>query len=217
VNTYAWVLLAALTVVAVADWIAVARRRRPVEELVRPAYVLLLLAMAYLLHADETLYGRWLLAGLAFALAGDILQLSRSDSAFGFGLLAYLSAYLCFTAVLLSMALGQPVWPGVAAAVVVLLGVIGFVLWPLARADVREGAPPTVYAFVLGVFVALAWWSGDLLAAVGASLFVASDAVLASSRFWRDFRGSGVVVMASHQLALLLLVLGVLRPDLVRS
>jgi uncharacterized membrane protein YhhN len=217
VNTYAWVLLVALAVAAAADWVAVAQRWRPVEEVVRPAYVLLLLALSYVMHADETLYGRWLLAGLGFALAGDILQLVRSDQAFGFGLLAYLSAYLCFTAVLLTMALHQPVWPGVAAAMVALICVVTFVLWPLARADVREGAPPTVYAFVLGVFVALSWWAGNLLAAVGASLFVVSDAVLAAGRFWREFRGGIVLAMGTHQLALLLLVLGGLRPDLVGS
>ena len=95
--------------------------------------------------------------------------------------------------------------------------VVALLLWPMARRDLAEGLPPTVYAVVLGAFVAVAWWSGQVLVGVGASLFLVSDGVLAAGRFWREFRGHRVVVMVTYHLALLLLVLGVLRPDLVTS
>jgi uncharacterized membrane protein YhhN len=78
-----------------------------------------------------------------------------------------------------------------------------------------EGLPPTIYAFVLGTFVAVAWWSGQLLVGIGASLFLVSDGLLALGRFWREFRWLSVAVMVTYHLALLFLVLGVLRPDLV--
>ena len=75
---------------------------------------------------------------------------------------------------------------------VVVAVVVVFVLWPLAKRDMAEGLPPTIYAFVLGTFVAVAWWSGQVLVGIGASLFLVSDAVLAAGRFWREIPGHAV-------------------------
>ena len=212
---YAWVLLAALAAVALADWFAVATRRRGVEQVAKPAYVVLLGAFAWLLHADETVSGLWLLMGLALCLGGDLLLLADSDRAFGFGLVTFLLAHVAFIGAVMTMSRRSPVWVGVAATVAVVAVVVAFVLWPLARRDMAEGLPPTIYAFVLGTFVAVAWWSGQLLVGIGASLFLVSDGLLALGRFWREFRWLSVAVMVTYHLALLFLVLGVLRPDLV--
>lgn len=211
---YAWVLLAAAAVAAVADWVAVGTRRRRAEQLAKPAYVLLLGAFAWLLHADETPSGWWLLVALALCVLGDVLLLSGSDQAFGMGLVTFLLAHVAFIGAVLSTSRRPPVWLGVAITVVVVGLVVALVLWPLARRDLVEGVPPTVYALVLGVFVVLAWWSGHVLVGLGASLFLVSDAVLAAGRFWRELPGHRVVVMVTYHVALLLLVLGILRPDL---
>ena len=214
---YAWVLLAASAVAAVADWFAVATRRRSVEQVAKPAYVVLLGALAWLLHADGTVPGLVLLAGLVFCLIGDVLLLVDSDRAFGAGLVAFLLAHLMFIGAVMTMSRQTPIWAGVVASVLAVVLVVVFVLWPLARRDLGEGLPPTIYAFVLGAFVAVAWWSGNVLVGVGASLFLVSDAVLAMGRFWRALPGHRVVVMVTYHLALLFLVVGVLRPDLVGS
>jgi uncharacterized membrane protein YhhN len=212
---YAWVLLAAAAVAAVADWFAVATRRRALEQVAKPAYVILLSAFAWLLHAEQSMSGMWLLTALALCLLGDVLLLADSDQAFGFGLVTFLLAHVAFIGAVLAMERRAPIWAGVTATVVVVLLLVALVFWPMARRDVTEGLPPTLYALVLGTFVAVAWWSGHVLVGVGASLFLVSDGVLAARRFWRDFRGSGVVVMVTYHAALLLLVLGILRPDLV--
>ncbi len=214
---YAWVLLAAAAAAAVVDWVAVATRRRTVEQVAKPAYVVLLGAFAWLLHADQSVPGMCLLVALALCLLGDVLLLSTSDRAFGLGLLAFLFAHLSFIGAVMTMTRRDPVWVGVAAVVVVVAVVVAFVLWPLAKRDMAEGIPPTIYAFVLGTFVAVAWWSGYVLVGVGASLFLVSDAVLAAGRFWREIPGHAVVVMVTYHLALACLVLGILRPDLVAS
>ena len=214
---YAWVLLAAAAVAAVADWFAVATRRRALEQVAKPAYVVLLGAFTWLLHAEQSMSGMWLLIALALCLLGDLLLLTDSDQAFGFGLVTFLLAHVAFIGAVLAMERRAPIWPGVAATVVVVLLLVAFVVWPLARRDMAEGLPPTLYALVLGTFVAVAWWSGHVLVGVGASLFLVSDGVLAARRFWRDLRGSAVVVMVTYHAALLLLVLGILRPDLVRT
>ena len=212
---YAWVLLAAAAAATLTDWFAVATRRRAVEQVAKPAYVVLLGAFAWLLHADQTVSGMFLLAALGLCLVGDLLLLRETDRAFGLGLLAFLLAHVAFLGAVLTLNRLEPFWTGVAVTAVVVLLIVAFVLWPLARADVGEGLPPTIYALVLGTFVGVAWWSGHLLVGIGASLFLVSDAVLAARRFWRDVPGSAVVVMVTYHAALLLLVLGVLRPDLV--
>ncbi len=214
---YAWVLLAAAAVAAVADWAAVGAGRREVELVAKPAYVALLGAFAWLLHAEQAQSGWWLLVALFLCLVGDVLLLSDSDQAFGMGLVTFLLAHVAFIGALLSMTRRPPLWLGVVVTVAVVGLVVAFVLWPLARRDLAEGVPPTVYAVVIGLFVALAWWSGHVLLGLGASLFLVSDAALAAGRFWRELPGHRVVVMVTYHVALLLLVLGILRPDLVAA
>ena len=214
-NIYAWVLLAAAAFAAVGDWAAVGTRRPGVEQVAKPAVVLLLGAFAWLLHAEQTLPGRWLLVALVLCLVGDVLLLSHTDRAFGAGLAAFLLAHLALVAVAVSLPRRDPVWAGVGLTVVVVGLVVWRVLWPLARRAVAEGGPPTAYALVLGAFVTLAWFSGHLLLGIGASLFLVSDSVLAAERFWRPVPGGRLVVMVSYHAALAGIVLGVLRPDLV--
>jgi uncharacterized membrane protein YhhN len=215
VNVYAWVLLAAAAAAAVTDWFAVATLRRAVEQVAKPAYVILLGAFAWLLHAEQAVSGIFLLAALGFCLVGDVLLLSDSDRAFGLGLVAFLLAHLAFLSAIVCMPRADPIWPGVAVTLVVVLLLVALVFWPLARRDMGEGLPPTIYALVLGAFVTVAWWSGHILVGIGASLFLVSDGLLAVQRFWREVFGGGVVVMVTYHAALLLVVLGVLRPDLL--
>ena len=108
-------------------------------------------------------------------------------------------------------------WAGVAVAVVVVVVVVAFVLWPLARRDMAEGPsaddlrvrPRGVRGRGLVV--------GQLLVGVGASLFLVSERCCGLGRFWRASRGHLSSVMVTYHLALLFLVAGVLRPDLVGS
>ena len=217
-NIFGWVLLAATAVAAGADWAAVARGNRAVEQLAKPAVLVLLLALAWLLHADEVPQGRWLLLGLVVSLLGDVLLLSDSDLRFGLGLLGFLLAhlaYLAYLTALVRMPHGSPQWLGVAAVVVALVLALWLVLVPLLRRDLVAGAPPTAYAMVLGVFAAGAWYTGHLLVGIGASLFLVSDALVGWTRFVRHLRHGQVLVMVTYHLAQLLIVIGVLRPDLL--
>lgn len=219
-NVYGWVLLAAFGVAAVVDWVAVARDRRETERLAKPAAIVLLIAFAWLLHADQTVPGRWLLLGLVLSLVGDILLLPRrpgplDDAAFTLGLLAFLGAQLTYIAAVLTLPRESPVWAGVALSVVVVAAAVGGVLLPRAVHEPREWGPPTLYALALGLFAVLAWWSGHVTLALGASLFVVSDGLLAVDRFLRPVPHGRLLVMVTYHLAQLLIVLGVLRPDLV--
>lgn len=215
VNTYAWLLLAVAAAAAAVDWYVVGRGPREVEQVAGPAVPTFLAAFAWLLHADLTTSGRWLLVALGFCLFGDVLLLRRSDRLLGIGLVSFLCAQVAFAGSVLTMSHRQPFWVGVVITVLLVLAVVAVALVPLARRDPVEGVPPLAYGLVIGAVGCVAWWSGHLLVAVGASLFIVSDATLASSRFGRDFRGSALVVMVTYHLALGLLTVGLLRPDLV--
>ncbi len=215
VNLFGWILIAAMAAAAVIDWVAVARSDRATERLAKPAYLVLLIALAWLLHADEVGHGRWLLVGLVLCLVGDVMLLGSSERRFRLGLVAFLIAHLAYLLALFQMPHASPLWLGVVLVALVLAAVLAVGLVPLARRDPLVGGPPTAYAVVLGFLAGYAWFTGNLLLAVGASLFVLSDALIGHTRFVRDFRHSHVVVMVTYHLAQLLIVLGVLRPDLL--
>jgi len=215
VNIFGWVLLGALGVAGMADGVAVLRGSRSSEQLARPAFIILLLALAWLLHAEEAPQGRWLLIGLVLSLVGEVLLLSDSDRRFGLGLLSSLLVRLALLAALLRVPHGSPRWWGVVAVALVLVLVLAFVLVPHLRRDVVSSVPPTAYGVVLAVLAGAAWYTGYLLVGIGASLFVVSDALLGWRRVVRQRQGGRVAtVRVAYHLALLLFVIAVLRPDL---
>lgn len=148
-------------------------------------------------------YRRLVAAGLVCSLAGDVLLMLPQDR-FVAGLTAFLVAHLFyigaftrdggFSAVL---ATGVPL----AAAGALIL----WVMWPgLGGLEL----PVTAYVVVI---LTMAWqalerWRlgshpGATLAAIGALLFVASDAALGISRFRGDFPGSRALVLVTYYAA----------------
>lgn len=213
-NIFGWVLLGALAVTAVADWVAVARADGASERFAKPVFMILLLAFAWLLHADEVTQGRWLLLGLLLCLAGDVLLLdSDVERRFRLGLTAFLAAHLAYLVALVQMPHADAQWLGILMVLVVLLLALVGGLLPMLRRDPAAGGPPTAYALVLSGFAGYAWFTGHLLLGIGASLFVLSDALIGFTRFVRDIPHSHVVVMVTYHLAQVLIVVGVLRPD----
>ena len=200
------------------DWVAVARDRRETERLAKPAAIVLLIAFAWLLHADQTVPGRWLLLGLVLSLVGDILLLPRrpgplDDAAFTLGLLAFLVA--------LSRPTSPPYSPCRERAPSGPESPSRWSSWqrpprgvlpPRAVHEPRGVGPGDPCMHWPGLFAVLAWWSGHVTLAVGASLFVVSDGLLAADRFLRPVPHGRLLVMVTYHLAQLLIVVGVLRP-----
>jgi len=211
VNLYVWVLAIALAVAALADWRAVARGQREIETLAKPAFMVLLIALAWLLHADVVSYGQFLLAGLVLSLVGDVLLLGDSDVHFLGGLIAFLLGHLAYIAAFRRVPGDGPIWPGVLVVVLV----VGLVMWvrllPRLRSDWREGAPLVLYAVIIGAMAALAWATGLWVVGLGATLFLVSDTVLAYQRFVGDLPHGRLVVMVTYHLAQVLIVVGLLR------
>lgn len=210
-NIYAWVLLGAFAVAALADWASVARRRPDLESVAKPAVLVVLVLLAWLLRADSVDYGTQLLVGLVLCLVGDVVLLGRSDRAFLGGLIAFLLAHVAYIAAFRRVPGEAPIWWGVVAIAVVVVAVIVTQILPIVRVSGRDGIPLLVYALVVGGMAALAWATGLVVVGIGATLFLASDALIAFDRFVRPVAWGQLVVHITYHLGQLLIVLGMLR------
>lgn len=173
-------VLAAALCFAAADWVAVARRDVLFERIAKPAVIVaLFLAVVLAGPGDSTI--RWLLVvALGASLAGDWLLLPPGN--FVGGLAAFLVAHLAYLA-LFVLAGPQPE-PAAAAALVMALVFVTVGRRIVVGAGSEDLAGPVAaYLAAIGAMAVAATAAGSLLAAAGAWLFVASDAVLGWDRF----------------------------------
>jgi uncharacterized membrane protein YhhN len=152
-------------------------------------------------------YRAAILAGLLCSIAGDVFLMLPGDR-FLPGVASFLLAHLAY---LVAFTTGFPF--GTAPLLLVPFAAFGAVmlvlLWPKLGA---MRVPVTIY---LVVIVAMAWQAasraatlsshGTLHAAIGASLFVLSDAALALNRFRQPFRAAQAVILPSYYAAQLLI------------
>jgi uncharacterized membrane protein YhhN len=192
---------------AVGDWIAVARAHRHLEYVCKPAATLALLATATTLGGAPGATQTWFVLALALCLLGDVFLMlpegGRHDW-FVPGLGAFLVAHVAFTIGLVASGVTAERLVLGAALVVVIAG-------PLAARFVgalRRAGQGTLVAPVLAYLVAIsatattAVGAGNGWAIAGAWLFVASDALIAETRFVGARPGAPVVIMITYYLAL---------------
>ena len=199
---------------AVLDWYAVWRGFSRLEWVAKPLTMVALAGAAWSMGATDSASGRWLLAALALGLVGDVALLSDSEPRFLAGLTAFLLGHLAYVAALLPIGPQSllAALPGL-AAVLLLVALVGR---PVLVASRREGGAAlsgavAAYMLVIGAMVVTAWGTARPLVAVGASVFMVSDAVLAHDRFVRHRRWAALTVMVTYHLGQVLIVLGVLR------
>jgi uncharacterized membrane protein YhhN len=167
----------------------------------KPLATLLIIGIALLAapHAEPGV-ARWILAGLVFSLAGDVLLMLPQDR-FAAGLASFLVAHLCYIAGFShGVGFGRSPW-----LLVPLLVAAGLVYRRLSPKLGALRAPVLVY---MAVLMAMAWQAlaraialpglGPSLAAAGACLFVVSDSVLALARFDRKRAGSQAAVYGTY-------------------
>ena len=158
---------------------------------------------------------------LTFGAIGDLLlgvhRLGRldADKLFLFGLGAFLTGHLVYIA-MFRRYLGRnwaPHKPARELGVMAVLVTLGLVLAMLHSSLGPLLIPVVIYALVLASMAisALLAELGNPLAAIGALCFVASDAMLAISKFRGPFAEQGPLIWISYYLAQLLIFLGVAR------
>ncbi len=158
----------------------------------------------------ENIYAFAIGTGLLFSLLGDIWEmLSRRH--FLKALISFLITHICYAlAFLSSTPAGLFLWPAIPFA---LIGAsILAYLWGALSAGMK--AAVGAYVGVIVVMVTLAAGRalaqptiGTLLAAAGALLFLASDAVLAVNRFRKPFPSAQAVILATYFLGQALIAL----------
>lgn len=180
--------------------------------LFKPSTTALLLLLAGLsVPAHGARYQQAVVVGLACSLVGDVLLMLPRDQ-FVAGLASFLLAHVAY---IVAFSAGIPL--GTAPALLVpLAAMAALLLWLLWPGLGKLRLPVVLYsaAILLMVWQAWAWHRtlgtpGSQFAAAGATLFMASDAVLALNRFRRPFPGAQAVIMLTYVAAQALIALSV--------
>jgi uncharacterized membrane protein YhhN len=203
----AWLLLATAAVFAVLDWLAVLRRLDRLEFVAKPAAMAALIGVALTL-TPHLAARRWaFVAALAFSLAGDIFLMLPRDY-FVRGLSSFLVAHIAY---IVGLRIGaSDIRPLIVSAIPVAVAAAligGRVLRSLRESRPELIGPVAAYIGVLAVMVAAALATGEPLAAFGAVFFMASDSLIAWSRFVMPLEWAPVTIMVTYHIAQAMLVL----------
>jgi uncharacterized membrane protein YhhN len=194
-----YAVLVAVMAFAAGDWLAVARGRRRLEYVCKPATMLGVLIGAWLgtRGSHDVWQVRFFLPGFALSLAGDVFLMLRKKRFFLPGLIAFLLAHVCYV-----IGFNPTLPPAPSLLIMVPVVGIGVVLFRgLAQGLRKQGqermlVPVAIYSLVLSgtlfsagaTFFRPGWGALRALSAlIGASLFFASDAMLAWDRFVQSF------------------------------
>ncbi|HET7835741.1 lysoplasmalogenase family protein [Variovorax sp. J31P179] len=173
----------------------------------KPLALAILIVFAGLRARSDAMPGRFallLLAGLAASLAGDVLLMW--PTLFIPGLVAFLLAHLAYIAL---FAEGVGLFPrrqALAATLAVGVSMYGFLWWGGLPAGLR--IPVGLYVVVIACMAAQALGRAAVLGdagarqvALGACLFMLSDALLATNRFVQPLPVASLWVLASYYAA----------------
>ncbi|HLM95544.1 MAG TPA: lysoplasmalogenase [Acidimicrobiales bacterium] len=207
-----WVLLVAAVLFAVGDWVARARSNAPLEYLCKPATLVALIGTTVALSPVHNAGARraWFVAALVCSLAGDILLMLPTDR-FVAGLAAFLVGHLCYVAGFWAHGPGGVAFAVAAAVVVVVVAPLGRRILGALGGQRELAVPVALYMVVISVMLATALATGNVLAGIGAALFVSSDTMIAWNRFVRPFAAADIGIMVTYHLGQAGLVLSLLH------
>jgi uncharacterized membrane protein YhhN len=211
VTTTSTIFLVLAAAFAVVDWYAVERGDQRLEYVAKPAATLALAVTAANLDAAYGDTQALFVLALLASLAGDVFLMLPGDR-FVPGLGSFLVAQLLYT-VGFALHGGSATDYAFGAAIAIVL------VTPLAVRFVRalrsSGSDALVvplvgYMIAISVMFVSAMASGNAFAIVGAALFVASDSLIAETRFVGDRPHARLAIMVTYHLAQAGLVLSLL-------
>lgn len=142
-------------------------------------------ALALMLGAWHSRYGRLILAGLVLSWCGDLFLAGSTENLFLFGLGSFLLAHVAYTSAFVSMGINFNWALGALVPVAVLS--VGAAIWLTPFVSVEMTIPVRVYTAVISLMVVAAWGArgsgGPWLISVGAVLFYLSDLSVAAGQF----------------------------------
>lgn len=210
-NDAAFAFLVIAAMMAVCDWVAVARESLVLEYVSKPGATIAIFGIAASLDVPHGSSWVWLLTALGFCLLGDTFLMLPRD-AFIPGLASFAVAQMTFT---VSFATGETRGGRFIIGLVVVLPVALLLARRFITSIRRVGrlelvAPVAVYLTVISVMAVFAIAGGSAVAIAGAVLFMVSDSLIAESRFVKARSWHPVGIMVTYHLALVGLALGLL-------
>jgi uncharacterized membrane protein YhhN len=204
-------LLVIAGALALGDWFAVYDRRLHLEYLLKPATLVVLVAAAA--TADLGSAKPWVIGALVLGLLGDIgLMLSdgSSDPQFIAGLGAFLLGHICYV---IAFAIVGIHALATLAGLLITVGIAGLVIPAVLRGAARDAGPVfagivAFYALVLAIMTVDGVGTGIVATAVGAVLFLCSDAMIARERFVTPVPHAKVLIIVTYHLAQFLILIG---------
>lgn len=207
----AGVFLGVAGIMAVTNWWAVTAGKRVVEWVTKPATMVFLIAAAVALHPAHQSMRIWIVIGLLFSLAGDVLLMLPEEQFVG-GLVAFLLGHIAYVVALFGQATS---WPLAIVGMVIVLVAVGTV-GRIIVGSVRHGnhpeftGPVIAYLTVISLMAIAAFASANPWAIAGALFFYSSDGILAWNKFVQPFRIARPAIMSTYHLAQFGLVLSLL-------
>ena len=188
-------------VLAVGDWLAVARDDKRLEYVCKPGTLAALIGVALTLDPAHGDARAWFVLALALSLAGDVFLMLPSDR-FVAGLASFLFAHVAYVIGLTRHGGSAGALFVAAVPVVIVTGLLGARFLRAARATGHDElvGPLIAYMTVIAAMVTCAVASGNALAAIGAVLFMASDALIAETRFVGPRIWAPVAIMVTYHL-----------------
>jgi uncharacterized membrane protein YhhN len=203
-NPLAVAFLVGAGVVAVGNWVSVLRESRTGIYVCKPLTLVMMIASALALDPRSSSARVWFVIALVLSLAGDVFLMLPTD-AFVAGLASFLLAHIAYVVGLNQASDGH--WL-LAIPVVLVAAVLGTRLVRGLRAGGHSELVGPVVAYVLTILVMVssAVASGNAVGAVGAVLFMTSDALIGEDRFVHPRSWQPVAIMVTYHLAQALLV-----------
>ena len=204
-NALAVGLLVAAGAAAIGNWVSVARTRPSGVYVCKPLTLLLMIAAAITLDPTSSNMRTWFVIALVLSLAGDVFLMLPSD-VFVLGLASFLFGHVAYV-VGLNQGTDGSWW--FAIPVVVIAAVLGTRLVRGIRASGHAEliGPVVAYVLTILVMVSSAVASGNPVAAIGALLFMTSDALIGEDRFVRSRSWQPLAIIVTYHVAQALLVI----------
>lgn len=205
------VALAATTILAALDWIAVAKRYKPLEYVAKPATMAALIGVALAIEPADDARRVAFVVALAFSLIGDVFLMLPADR-FIPGVGAFAAAHIAY---IVGFRLDDSSAPALLLGAVVVVAfamLVGRRVLIAVHDDAPEFVGPvSAYIAIISVMVASAIATRNVVAIAGAAIFMASDTLIAWNRFVQPLAWAPVTIMVTYHAGQALLVLSLVR------
>lgn len=205
------VFLALAAVFSVLNWNSVGRKNSLWEYISKPASTVAFLFVLVTVDVVRDAPWGWRVAAFVFCLAGDVFLMLPKD-AFIPGLASFAVAQILFT---VSFATGETTAARVVAGLAVAIPLAALLARRFVTAIRSSGhaelvIPVCVYMAVISAMAVGSIGSGNAIAIAGALIFMASDSLIAETRFVKERAWHSVGIMMTYHFALAGLALSVL-------